>query len=98
LVPSLVEETSSLVAREALAAGTPVIAFPRRALVELVEHGRNGYLADDVEQMADCIAELDTIDRESCRSSASRFPLSRMVDCYFTLYRRLARTPAAMTC
>lgn len=98
LLPSLVEETSSLVAREALASGTPVIAYPRHALVELMEHGRNGFLVDDVEQMADCIAAVDSIDREACRNSASRFPVARMVDSYFALYRRLARTPAAMTC
>ena len=44
LVPSTVSETSSLVAMEALAAGTPVIAFGSGALPEIIEHGRTGYM------------------------------------------------------
>src|SRR5690606_30103915 len=44
LVPSLAPETSSLVAMEALSAGTPVVAFPSGALPEIIEHGRTGFL------------------------------------------------------
>src|SRR5581483_2686948 len=52
LLPSLAEETCGLVAREALAAGTPVIAFRRGALPESVENGRTGFLVSSVEEMA----------------------------------------------
>src|SRR5262249_25501474 len=52
LVPSLVPETSSLVAMEALACGTPVIAFPSGALAEIVEHGRTGFLVKNETEMA----------------------------------------------
>ena len=52
VVPSLAPETSALVAMEALACGRPVVAFPVGALPEIVEHGRNGFLVRDVEEMA----------------------------------------------
>src|SRR3954451_3241883 len=59
LVPSLTEETSSLVAMEALACGTPVIAFRRGALSEIIEHGVTGALVDTVEEMAAAIVQAD---------------------------------------
>jgi glycosyltransferase involved in cell wall biosynthesis len=90
LVPSLVEETSSLVAREALAAGTPVIAFPRAALAELVEPGRTGFLVDDVDDMAAAIQAAGRLSREACIDGAlQRFPLARMIQAYFEVYTAL---------
>jgi len=92
LVPSLVPETSSLVAMEALACGTPVIAFPSGALCDIVEHGRTGYLVKDEKEMAEAIAAVDRIDPEECRLAAQRrFSAERMLQDYFDLYRRLAR-------
>jgi glycosyltransferase involved in cell wall biosynthesis len=90
LVPSLAPETSSLVAREALAAGTPVVAFPAGALAETVEHGRTGFLVRDTEEMAKAIRLADGIDQAECRRAASaRFPLSRMVEGYLAAYASL---------
>jgi len=91
LVPSLAAETSSLVSMEALACGTPVIAFRSGALPEIVEHGRTGFLVDDVDGMAAAIARIPEIDRETCRrTAAERFSQRRMTDAYLALYRRLA--------
>ena len=91
LIPSLVPETSSLVAREAAACGTPVIAFPNGALSEAVEHGRTGFLVDGVESMASAIARAGEIDPETCRSTARRrFSKARMTGAYLDLYARLA--------
>lgn len=92
LHPTLAPETSSLVAMEALAAGTPVIAYRSGALSEIVEHGVTGFLVHNVEEMAEAIRELDAISPEACRRAAEqRFPKERMVEKYFALYRAMVR-------
>ncbi|HEV2148081.1 MAG TPA: glycosyltransferase [Longimicrobiaceae bacterium] len=91
LVPSRAPETSSLVAMKGLACGTPVIAFRSGALPEIVEHGRTGFLVDDVREMADAIPAVDTLDREECRAAArERFSLQAMTDRYLELYTRVS--------
>jgi len=92
LVPSLVAETSSLVAMEALACGTPVIAFPSGALAEIVEPGRTGFLVRDGAEMAEAIKAVRGLQAEDCRRAArERFSADRMVKRYFGAYRALAR-------
>jgi glycosyltransferase involved in cell wall biosynthesis len=88
LIPSLAPETSSLVAMEALACGTPVIAFAAGALPEIVEHGRTGFIVQDEHEMADAIHAAGAIDPETCRQTArARFSLERMSARYLALYR-----------
>jgi glycosyltransferase involved in cell wall biosynthesis len=90
LVPSLVEETSCLVAMEALAAGTPVVAFRTGALPEIVEHGRTGYIVSDAEEMAEAIRMAGKLDAEECRQAAqTRFSAEAMVQRYLETYDRL---------
>ena len=91
VIPSLVAETSSLVAMEAASAGTPVIAFRSGALPETVEHNRTGFIVDTPEEMAAALNRLDTIDRENCRSTARRrFSHDRMAAEYLARYASLA--------
>jgi glycosyltransferase involved in cell wall biosynthesis len=91
LLPTLAPETSSLVAMEALACGTPVVAFASGALPEIVEHGVTGFLVRDTAEMADAIAACDSIDRERCRATArERFSLQRSIARYFDVYQHLA--------
>ena len=90
LVPSTAPETSSLVAMEALACGTPVVAFPSGALADLVEDGRTGFLVNSIGEMADAIGKVGEIDSETCRQTArDRFSQDRMVAGYFETYARL---------
>lgn len=96
LLPSLAPETSSLAAMEALACGTPVIAFPAGALPEIVEHGRTGFLVRDEREMAEAIAAADRLDPRACRAAAeSRFSAERMSARYLERYRQLASEHAA---
>ena len=93
LVPSLVSETSSLVSMEALACGTPVIAFPSGALPEIIEHGRTGFLVNDAHEMAEAMHRVNRINPDDCRRAArARFTADRMILRYLTLYEKLAQT------
>jgi glycosyltransferase involved in cell wall biosynthesis len=90
LVPSSVAETSSLVAMEALACGTPVITFGAGALAEIVEHGCTGFIVADEDEMAAAITSIDELDRGACRRAAEqRFSARRMAAAYLELYARL---------
>ncbi|MCX6967188.1 MAG: glycosyltransferase family 4 protein [Verrucomicrobia bacterium] len=90
LMPSLAAETSSLVSMEALACGTPVIAFPSGALPEMIEHGKTGFIVRNQDEMAEAIHAAGSIDPEQCRAAVrSRFCADRMVADYLNLYRRL---------
>lgn len=90
LLPTLAPETSSLVAMEAAAAGTPVCAFPSGEIANIVEEGRTGFLVHSAEEMARAISKVREINSEQCRAvAASRFPLSRMNEKYLCLYRSM---------
>jgi glycosyltransferase involved in cell wall biosynthesis len=90
LIPSTVEETSSLVAMEALASGTPVIAFDSGALPEIIEHGRTGYLVENTASMAKALGKVKDLDILDCRASAcTRFSAATMLSRYDAMYRQL---------
>lgn len=90
VVPSLVAETGSLVACEALAAGTPVVAMARGVLPDLVQQGHTGFLVHDETDMAAAMQAAPRIDPELCRQTArDRFSLDRMIAGYVADYQRL---------
>ena len=93
LIPSLAAETSSLVAMEAAASGTPVIAFSKGALPEVIEHGKTGFLVGNEEEMADALQQAHTISPEVCRQEAGRrFCFQAMVERYLSLYEEILST------
>jgi glycosyltransferase involved in cell wall biosynthesis len=87
-------EPFGLVAIESMATGTPVIARRAGALLETVEHGRNGFLVDDLSEAQLAVREAKNLDRRRIREEAvERFSVERMVDEYEAVYRRLAAAP-----
>ncbi len=90
LLTSTVEETSSLVAMEAMACGTPVVAFRRGAFPEIVADDETGFIVDTVEEMASALGDVDRISPEKCRERVEQhFSASRMAQEYEELYRRV---------
>lgn len=72
LYPIEWEEPFGLVVVEAMACGTPVIAFRRGAMPEIIEHGKNGFLVDTVEEMVEAMRHVDEIDRKICRKTVEK--------------------------
>jgi len=75
---------------EAMACGTPVIAFGRGAVPEVLAHGVNGFIVDNVEQAVSAVARIGEIDRAQCRRSfEQRFTAARMAGDYLRVYENL---------
>jgi glycosyltransferase involved in cell wall biosynthesis len=90
LLTSTVEETSSLVAMEAMVCGAPVVAFRRGAFPEVVAVGETGMLVDTLDEMAAAVGNLQHISAATCRARVERqFTAKRMARDYEKLYRRV---------
>jgi glycosyltransferase involved in cell wall biosynthesis len=90
LVTSSAEETSCLVAMEASACGTPVVAMRRGAFGEVVQHGVTGYVVSDVAEMASALEQLSAIKPRACRSHAQEhFSAKQMLSRYEEIYERI---------
>ncbi|HXM56194.1 MAG TPA: glycosyltransferase family 4 protein [Candidatus Dormibacteraeota bacterium] len=77
---------------EAMASGTPVLAFPNGAAPEVVEDGVTGFIARDVDGLVDALGRVDQIDSERCAArSRERFSPARMADGYEAVYRDALR-------
>jgi glycosyltransferase involved in cell wall biosynthesis len=85
-------EPFGLVMIEAMACGTPVIAFPRGAVPEVIDDGVTGFLCHDVDQAVAAAARLDGFDRERCREQfEARFAIRRAAEEYVRVFKRLKR-------
>lgn len=83
-------EPFGLVMIEALACGTPVIAYRRGSVPEVIEDGVSGRIVDDVEGAAAAVEEIGRISRHVCRQKfEARFTASRMAREYVSVYRSL---------
>jgi glycosyltransferase involved in cell wall biosynthesis len=74
---------------EAMACGTPVVAFDRGSMAEIIDEGITGALATDVVTAAQAVTRVGTLDRSTIRATViRRFSRDRMVDAYISVYER----------
>nr|WP_067059478.1 glycosyltransferase family 4 protein [Mucilaginibacter sp. L294] len=75
---------------ESMLCGTPVIAFNKGSMPELIQHEKTGFLVNTVDEAVDVIGQLGSINRAYCREWAnSQFSKEKMADDYYKLYQQL---------
>jgi glycosyltransferase involved in cell wall biosynthesis len=90
LNPITWEEPGATVIIESMALGCTVISFPRGVLPELLQHGKTGFLAQNLDEMVAFIGRIDELDRREIRLYAEEhFSVQIMVKKYFSIYNRL---------
>jgi glycosyltransferase involved in cell wall biosynthesis len=93
LHPVNFEEPFGLSVAESMFCGTPVIAFRRGSMPELVADGKTGFLVKSVEEAVEKIAEIKSISRKYCHQwTKERFTMERMVSDYLQVYKTILQT------
>jgi glycosyltransferase involved in cell wall biosynthesis len=92
LFPLQWDEPFGMVVIEAMAAGTPVLAYRRGSMPELIKNGQTGYVVDTEAEMIEAIQNVEKLDRARCRDWVRRrFSVEQMVDGYERLYKIAVR-------
>jgi len=90
LHPIFFAEPFGLSVVESMACGTPVIAFNKGSMPELIESGKNGFIVSDVEEALIALKKIPEIDRQACRNTVEqKFTVERMVDNYIKVYQQI---------
>jgi glycosyltransferase involved in cell wall biosynthesis len=90
LHPIYFDEPFGLSVIESMACGTPVIAYNRGSMPELIEDGRNGFLVNNVDEAIQAVSHLEQIDPAVCRKHViENFTVERMVDGYEKVYEKI---------
>jgi len=85
-------EPFGLVMIESLACGTPVIAFRRGSVPEIIKPGKTGFIVEDVAGACEAVAAISAIDRRDCRHDfESRFTPDRMAKDYLKVYQKICK-------
>ncbi len=90
LHPIHFDEPFGLSVIEAMACGTPVLAFNRGSMPEVIKNGQSGFLVNNVKEACPMIEAIAGIRREDCRRHVEKhFSRERMVDDYINIYQHL---------
>ena len=97
LVPVQWPEPFGLVMIEAMACGTPIIAYPRGSVPEIVQHGVNGFIVNSAKEADRAVEGVLSLDRQKCRDCFDlHFTAARMCHEYLRVYERLQNGPAGV--
>lgn len=89
LFPIEWEEPFGLVMIEAMACGTPVVAFDRGAVSEIVANNKTGFIVNTAEEMVNAIKNIDSISYKQCRAHAELFSLDKMIQKHIDIYQEV---------
>jgi len=93
LHPISFQEPFGLSVAESMLCGTPVIAFNKGAMPELILNGKTGFLVNSVAEAVKAVKNIKSIDRKNCRTwAASKFTLEKMVEGYLEVYKNILET------
>lgn len=93
LHPISFDEPFGLSVAEAMFCGTPVVAFNRGSMPELIDDTKTGFLVNTVDEAVESLNKIDSIKRKYCREWAmSNFSLEKMVDGYIDVYQQIIQT------
>lgn len=83
-------EPFGLSVAESMLCGTPVIAFNKGSMPELIKDNETGFLVNNVDEASDVVNELKNINRKNCADwASSQFSTEKMVDDYLRLYHEI---------
>ena len=90
LHPVSFEEPFGLSVVEAMACGTPVIAFNKGSMPEIILDGKTGFLVNNVEEAVEAVNNIKTINRKNCTNwVSSKFSRQKMVEGYLEVYKKI---------
>ena len=85
-------EPFGLVMIEAMACGTPIIAYRRGSVPEVIKHGVTGFIVDDIESSVAAVEQVASLDRQQCRREFdTRFTARHMTEKYLKIYHKVLR-------
>lgn len=90
LHPISFNEPFGMSVAETMLCGTPVIAYNKGAMPELIKHGKTGFLVNNIDEAVDAVDQLKNINRRDCHTwAAAQFSSGKMVDDYLRLYKQV---------
>jgi glycosyltransferase involved in cell wall biosynthesis len=93
LHPIYFNEPFGLSIAEAMFCGTPVIAYNRGSMPELIEDKLSGYLVNNIDEAVDAVKKISAIDRKACYNYATeKFSYEKMIDKYIEVYKKIIQS------
>lgn len=90
LHPIFFAEPFGLSVVESMACGTPVLAFNKGSMPELITSSKDGFIVENIEEAVEALGKISKIDRQCCRDTVEkRFSVERMVDDYIKVYQQI---------
>jgi glycosyltransferase involved in cell wall biosynthesis len=94
LHPINFDEPFGMSVAEAMLCGTPVIAFNRGSMPELISHQKTGFLVKNIDEAVEAVRNIKYLKREDCyKWSSTQFSAEKMVDDYLALYKKILALP-----